>query len=172
MEVKFYCEEVKKNDSRPSVFLAGPVDRDGTHEESWRKRAIETFKKFGFDNSVIYVPEFKNGTMAQYEALQPKSDFNPELAIWEREALEEVDCIMFWIPRDNKNMQGFTTNIEFGEWTARTPEKVILGFPDDAVRMGYIRYVYIEKCKRYPHRTLESTVATAIQRARHINENK
>ena len=59
---------------------------------------------------------------------------------WEEEAMDKVDIIMFWIPRELKNMPAFITNIEFGYWLAKDPSKIMLGIPHYAEKMNYIIY--------------------------------
>ncbi len=107
----------------PSVFLAGPSERDDG-VTAWRKKALSLFKKFGFTGHV-YVPE-------------PWSRSRDVQINWEIYHLNLAKCVLFWIPRDLKTLPGFTTNIEFGEWLHSG--KVVLGFPKKAERMEYIAY--------------------------------
>ena len=109
--------------AKPSVFLAGPSERDDG-VTAWRKDALSLFKKFGFKGNV-YVPEpWSRGRDVQIN--------------WEIYHLNLAKCVMFWIPRDLETLPGFTTNIEFGEWLHSG--KVVLGFPPAAARMEYIAY--------------------------------
>lgn len=113
-----------------SIFLAGPTPRD-PNVKSWRPEALEILQRIGYSGTV-FVPEMEGG-------------FNKEFAYgnqieWEHEALEEASVIVFWIPRDLKDMPAFTTNIEFGYWLAKDPSKLAMGFPEDAEKMNYIEY--------------------------------
>jgi hypothetical protein len=66
----------------------------------------------------------------------------PNQIDWESACLENCGLIMFWVPRNLDTMPAFTTNIEFGEWMAKDPLKVVYGRPDDAPNMRYMDYKY------------------------------
>lgn len=144
---------------RPSIFLAGPTVRGNQpHLTSWRFAAIEEFEKQGFKGDLI-VPEF---------TLNTESDKGKEwVPLWEYNGLKKVDCIMFWIPR-TRELIALTTNMEFGYWQAREPQKMIYGRPDDAYRMGYLdimwKAVAGENRQYVPsiYSTLEETVSASI----------
>jgi len=146
----------------PSIFLAGPTVRGNQpHLTSWRFAAIEEFEKQGFKGDLI-VPEFTSKT---------ESDKGKEwVPLWEYNGLKKADCIMFWIPR-TRELIALTTNIEFGYWQAREPQKMIYGRPDDAYRMGYLdimwKAVAAENKQYFPSicNTLESTVSQSINKA-------
>lgn len=132
----------------PSIFLAGPTPRD-EETVSWRPDAVEEFFRQKFKGT-LYVPEGK--ILENYDAMIE----------WEDERLNVCDCIMFWVPRELKNMPAFTTNIEWGRW--ESSGKVVLGAPNDAPKMGYIRY-YASKHNVPQANTLEQTVSLAIEMA-------
>ena len=147
---------------RPSIFLAGPTVRGNQpHLTSWRFDAIEEFNKQGFKGDLI-VPEFTS---------KSESDKGKEwVPLWEYNGLKKADCIMFWIPR-TRELIALTTNMEFGYWQAREPQKMIYGRPDDAYRMGYLdimwKTVAAENKQYFPSicNTLEMTVAQSINKA-------
>ena len=163
----------------PSIFLAGPTVRGHQpYLTSWRYEAIKKVEEWGHEVDLI-VPEF----------ISPlTSDKGVEWCpIWEFAGLQKADCILFWIPRtrdkvvDGKIQHGLialTTNMEFGYWQGRQPDKMIYGRPDDAYRMSYLdimwKAVYLEQqSKTYNPRiynTLENTLEASIVKAkkRHI----
>lgn len=110
-----------------SIFLAGPTPRK-ENVESWRKQALLTLEAKKFDG-VVFVPEPRDGKW--------KKDYDEQVE-WEGQGLNMADCIIFWIPRDPKNLPGFTTNIEYGDWMKSG--KVVLGAPEKAFKMDYLRH--------------------------------
>lgn len=108
MKKLFYEDDFEHK--RPSIFLAGPTDPNMPFVLSWRKEAAELLENI---DGVLYIPEFRKGTMK----MNINTGFPEELAKWERKAMRNADCILFWIPRNVCSaMKGLTTNIEFGEW--------------------------------------------------------
>lgn len=107
------------------------------------------FEKFGFNGS-LFIPE---------RLVEEKFDWESQVK-WEEEHMNAADCILFWIPRNLENMPGFTTNVEWGRW--ENSGKVVLGAPDWAKKMGYIRY-YAKKHGVPIAETLEETVRLAIE---------
>jgi hypothetical protein len=77
---------------------------------------------------------------------------------------------MFWIPR-TKELIALTTNMEFGYWQAREPQKLIYGRPDDAYRMSYLDIMWTQVASennQYAntiYTTLEDTVKASIESA-------
>jgi hypothetical protein len=137
--------------STKGIFLAGPTPRD-SNTVSWRINAIKHLKEKGF-KGYVYVPEREKGwsdTFAYSEQIE-----------WEEEALKKATAILFWIPRNLDNMPAFTTNIEWGYWTAKNPSKLVLGSPTDAPKMDYMRY-YADKLDIPNCNTLEKTLELAI----------
>lgn len=161
--------EVVNKKERPSVFLAGPTVRGHQpHLTSWRYEAIEEFKRQGFKGDII-VPEFTSKTESdQNKAWVPR---------WEYNGLKTADCIMFWIPR-TRELIALTTNMEFGYWQGREPQKMVYGRPDDAYRMSYLDIMWgevFEETLNYEpniYNTLETTVDAAIKLAnKRFNQN-
>ena len=111
-----------------SLFLAGPTPRDKA-TPSWRPEALRFLEAAGYDGVVLH-PEDRgiNGC-----AITPEQ-YEPQIR-WEHEALQRADVILFWVPRDLKEMPAFTTNIEWGEHYASG--KVVLGYPPNTPKMGY-----------------------------------
>jgi hypothetical protein len=134
-----------------SVFLAGPTPRS-IEVISWRKEAIEHFKNFGFDGT-LFIPEPRDGIWR--EGYSDQVD-------WEDTALNIADCIMFWIPRELKNMPAFTTNDEWGRW--KESGKVVFGVPAEAQNVKYQKY-YADMLSVPEADTLEETVKLSIKMA-------
>lgn len=147
---------------RPSIFLAGPTVRGNQpHLTSWRFEAIEEFKRQGFEGDLI-IPEFTSKTESDKGKVWiPK---------WEYNGLKKADCIMFWIPR-TRELIALTTNMEFGYWQGREPQKMVYGRPDDAYRMGYLDVMWqevAEETNSYEpliYSYLESTISASIKKA-------
>lgn len=163
MDIRFYGNRADVMPERPSIFLAGPTRKEGYIKDSWWAEAIDIFKKVNYDGT-LFIPE--NGRILEDGNIGGDKNGNLEFSeyhtIWERKALSKVDCIMFWIPR-GKDLQGFTTNIEFGEWSARKPNQIILGHPKNCKGNGYIDYLYRNVCKRGQFlETLEETITWSI----------
>ncbi len=124
-----YAQE-KLDNLKFSVFLAGPTPRS-ENVNSWRPEMLDKIeKKFG-DLITCLVPEMRNGWTDDFE-------YNDQID-WESAALEKADIIIFWIPRNMKDMPALTTNIEFGYWLAKDSYKIIVGFPKNSERMRYIQ---------------------------------
>ena len=82
MIINYSDQEVIKN--KKSIFLAGPTPR-GENVESWRTKACQIIKQYGFDG-IVYVPE--------YSSWKPKTDYVNQ-AQWERDALANSSVIHF-----------------------------------------------------------------------------
>ena len=155
--------------TRPTIFLAGPTVRGHqTHLTSWRFEAIEEFKRQGFEGDLI-IPEFTSKT----ESDKGRED----IPMWEFNGLKKADCIMFWIPR-TRELIALTTNMEFGYWQGREPQKIVYGRPDDAYRIGYLDIMWkavAEETQDYNgniYNTLEDTVKGCIEMANEKFKNK
>lgn len=147
MIINYSDQEVIKG--KKSIFLAGPTPR-GDDIESWRKNACSDLEKMGFDG-VVYVPEYSTG--------KAKADYTDQ-AMWEREALTEASCIVFWIPRELPAMPGFTTNAEFGYWLHTG--KVLYGRPFGASKIKYLDWLYEVDYNKKPFDNLKELLAEAI----------
>ena len=139
------------------IFLAGPTLRNGYSQNSWRYKALKLFDKFDFDGQ-IFIPEYEpSKTFIDTDENIKKQTY------WEWEALDKATAIMFWIPRDIKTLPGFTTNIEFGRYTALCPEKIVLGYPSNAPKMRYIELLYQKTTNRKSNTSLVDTVKETIK---------
>lgn len=154
-------EHVVLSINRPSIFLAGPTVRGHQpHLISWRFEAVEEFKRQGFEGDLI-IPEFTSKTESDKSKLW--------IPMWEYNGLKKADCIMFWIPRTIE-LIALTTNMEFGYWQGREPDKIIYGRPDDAYRMSYLDIMWSETAREKGevagiYNTLEYTVKASIELA-------
>ncbi len=144
-----YSNEVV-NKSKKSIFLAGPTIRRNEITQ-WRLRALEIFEKLNFDG-VVFIPE--------YTDMYVNGDYLTKQMLWEREALEATTVILFWVPRDEIRLPGFTTNVEFGFWINR--QKIIYGRPDDAVHIRYLDWLYEYELNKKPINDLEMLIKEAI----------
>ncbi len=140
--------------SKNSIFLAGPTQRDSTFETSWRKEAIEILKQLDF-NGVVYVPEF-------LEDVSFTDDFLKNQINWEWQALDNAGIIVFWIPREKEKLPGFATNVEFGRYVTLKPDKVVLGYPETACEIEYLKLLYKKEANKDPKHTLIETLISAV----------
>ena len=152
MIVNYSDEEIIK--ARKSIFLAGPTPRS---EDiiSWKKEAYKILKDNGFDG-VVYVPE--------YSTMKPRSNYEDQV-LWEREGLMNSTMIVFWIPRKNPEMSGFTTNVEFGYYLHT--KKVLYGRPNDAEKIKYLDWLYEYDYGIKPYDNLKDLLLEAIKQ---VNE--
>ena len=150
MILNYSDKEVIINDNK-SIFLAGPTPRD---EEtiSWRTEAIKYLKKNNFDG-IVYIPE---------DEFIRKNDYVDQ-AEWERKALANATMILFWIPRKLDKMPAFTTNVEFGYWLAKTPNRIIYGRPDNARKIKYLDWLYKKESKIGIFNSLEKEINKTIE---------
>ena len=150
MIVNYSNELVKKGGK--SIFLAGPTPRD-KDVPSWRPEAIRILSELGFDGTV-YVPE---------KEFDDRSFDYLEQYWWEREALHNASVIVFWIPRNVKTMPGFTTNGEFGKYTAVNIDKVVYGRPDNSEKNKYFDLDYYVESEEKCFNNLADTLKRAIE---------
>jgi len=146
MQIIYACEEFPTT-VKKMLFLAGPTFL----EKSWREDALKELQKQGYDGTV-FVPEPRNGKW--------RSDYDEQI-IWEDKALNRSDVILFWIPRNLKDMPRLTTNDEWGYWKSAHPSKLILGAPNCAEKVRYQKF-YAEKLDIPIAETLEDAVKKAI----------
>ena len=111
--------------SLPTLFLAGPTPRH-SHVLSWRPQALRMIRRMGHELNVFY-PEPSGSASWDPDGVKHIR--------WERQALARSHTILFWVPRNLKSMPAFRTNTEWGFWTARNPDKLVLGFPPKAPGM-------------------------------------
>jgi hypothetical protein len=157
----------------PSIFLAGPTPRWvrrswlgsvwhgvltklGLRSEvtSWRPEAVRILRELGFQGTVL-IPE-RTDWLAQF-------DYTDQTE-WEDAGLSGSTVTIFWVPREMKSMPALTTNVEFGEWIARTPDKVLYGRPKKAEHIRYLDWKYKKLTGRTPSKTLENLLREAVRR--------
>ena len=144
-----------------NVFLAGPTPRN-KDIVSWRNNIISIFNNLQFKGNLL-IPEFRdNTTLMEFE-------FDEQIE-WENKALDLADIIIFWIPRELDNMPGYTTNIEFGFWLAKNPNKLCIGAPDNAPKMKYIKYQAIKNNIPYTN-DIEKLVSLTLIKLRNTINN-
>ena len=133
MNLIYNNDDINFDITKNTIFLAGPTSRINCHD-SWRKNASKYLEEFGFNGNII-IPEPKNCIVSN------NIDKNTQIE-FERQYLSMSNIILFWIPRNNSELIGLTTNIEFGEWY--NSNKVVVGFPDDSIKNDYIKYIIDE----------------------------
>lgn len=139
-----------------SVFLAGPISRDG--EKCWRDEAICALIDAGFQGV------FYNPVTDDYDG------FYNEQVSWELQMLNAADCILFWVPREMKKMPALTTNVEFGSFYKSG--KVVLGFPKEAESMDYLSTLYEQEYGKKPCMTLKSAVECVVEMTKDASNRK
>lgn len=157
MTISFSDKPIILDESRVSIFLAGPTIRNSCFNKSWRKQACDILENEGF-TGIVYVPEFENEAQRDYM----------KQVLWERSGLENATHILFYIDRDMKNSPGMTTNVEFGAWIEKTPERVWLGYPPTSEKMGYLDWFYQFHTGRIPYSDLISLIKGILKE---IEEN-
>lgn len=135
-----------------SIFLAGPTPRKAD-VLSWRPEALDILKYLNYDG-VVFVPEWDtNFTTVDYLGQ----------VTWERVGLTRCSKIVFWVPREMKDMPALTTNVEFGYFLAKTPDKVLYGRPESAVSCRYLDWLYSFDTSRRPFNDLGLLLKKAIE---------
>ena len=113
-----------------SVFLAGPTPRDDK-TPSWRKQAITLLEENEYSGTV-FIPERQDWKV--------KFEYTDQVE-WELTALNKVDTILFWVPRNLTTMIALTTNVEFGLFV-KDDVRFLYGRPDDAPKNRYLDFLY------------------------------
>lgn len=157
--IKSYSNrKVVKEYQLPSIFLAGPTNRD--HITEWRIEACKILEDNGF-GGVVYIPEYLNETFDNTRIT--------EQCLWEREAFEYADCLLFWIPRSIKDdMPAFTTNVEFGTYLQRKPSQMVYGYPMEADKMRYLDWLY--QYEKGPDANIYHSLTCAVEKAQEVAE--
>jgi Nucleoside 2-deoxyribosyltransferase like len=135
---------------RPSILLAGPTPRT-PDVASWRKEALDVLRGLGFAGMVA-VPERRDWSA--------KFDYIDQVE-WEYRALETCSVLAFWVPRDERTLPGFTTNVEFGRYVGSRP--CVYGRPEGAPHTRYLDWLYRKLTGRSPQDTLRGTLAAAME---------
>lgn len=150
-----YSDEPPFDGTTDGIFLAGPTPRKAD-VVSWRPKAVEILRTSGFKGTVL-VPERQNGwTKVSYD----------DQVDWERFGLSLAKAIVFWVPRNMENMPALTTNVEFGYWVAKSPERVVYGRPPDAPGTRYLDWLIAQEKKDVViHNTLTDVLVSAVEMA-------
>lgn len=150
-----YSDQSPFNGVGRSLFLAGPSPRK-TKVPSWRPEALKIIESLDFDGTVL-VPERKDWSS--------KFDYLDQVE-WEEQGLRLSSLIVFWVPREKETMLGLTTNIEFGYWMAKCPEKVLYGRPDNAENCRYLDWLFKKETNGFVnvHNNLASLLTKAVER--------
>lgn len=125
-----------------SIFLAGPTPR--TKESlSWRPKALDLLREMKFTGSV-FVPETVDWWWL--------GDYDRQVD-WEWQALGLASCVLFWVPRELKEMPAFTTNVEFGFMVGLRPDLIVLGYPENAKKTRYLASLskHVDRFHRFFH---------------------
>lgn len=130
MTIIYAQEHIDIPDHTHSIFLAGPTPRS-KNVKSWRPEMLKVLDSIGY-NGIVFVPELRDQADWSYE-------YSAQIE-WEEKYLNECTNIVFWVPRDLESLPGFTTNTEFGYWLCKEPSKLIVGAPEHAPKMDYIKY--------------------------------
>jgi hypothetical protein len=140
----------------PSIFLAGPTPRSSNPVPSWRPEALKILEKIEFPGTV-FVPEDEGGTFRGSYTDQTE---------WEKAALNIANITVFWIPRELETMPAFTTNVEFGYWVARQPDKIVYGRPEQAPKTKYLDWLISSEVNEYNIRSsLKETIKDAAMKS-------
>lgn len=125
-----YTGETAPESYASSIFLAGPSPRKPS-DRNWREEALKILEEANF-NGVVFAPIYRDA-----KKLDESFDYDAQIE-WETKHLNASDIVAFWVPRDLKELPGFTTNVEFGLWVKSG--KVLLGSPPDAEKMAYLNW--------------------------------
>lgn len=126
--ITVFTGEVPPESFSKSLFLAGPSPRK-PGDANWRTEAIHLLEEVGYDG-VVFAPTYRD---------VPPDHFDYDAQVeWEKKWLNSSDLIVFWVPRDLKELPGFTTNVEYGMWLKSG--KILLGSPPAAEKMTYLNW--------------------------------
>jgi len=135
-----------------SLFLVGPTPRN-YETPSWRPKAIEILEQAGYDGTVC---------VAEPATGERYPDYDDQVA-WEFACLENCQLIVAWVPREMQHMPALTTNVEFGFWMGKAPQKVLYGRPDSAPHTKYLDTLYRKHNGGEPFADLELLLRKAVE---------
>lgn len=134
-----------------SIFLMGGTPRS-EDVKSWRPEAIQYLQET-FDDIDIILPDSNSGIRICYE----------DQVEWETIGLENCSVILAWVPRNMETMPCLTTNVEFGMWIIKNPNKLFYGRPDDAFAIKYLDHWYTKNTNRTPQNNLKTLIQCIFQ---------
>lgn len=137
----------------PAIFLIGPTPRK-PEVPSWRPQAIELLADRKFDGTV-FIPECSKGGFG--------NTYNGQVE-WERAALMASSIYCAWVPRCMETMLALTTNVEFGYFLAKFPEKFFYGRPKGAPHTRYLDWLYNLETGREACTTLANLFDVALNK--------
>lgn len=133
-----------------AIFLAGACPRKAG-DGDWRDEMIAELEQCGFKGDII------NPTNPNYDTND--KDYYDKQCTWETLGLHIASTIVFWIDRNDKH-PALTTNIEFGIWSGKAPQALIVGVPEGSEHCEYIKWVCGKK--GIPCYSTMTDVATAV----------
>ena len=151
--MKVIYSDQEPNFDYPSIFLAGPTYRTGdkvVEGSHWRKTALDYLKLEKY-TGIVFVPEWQSSK---------KFDYDDQVE-WEYQCLENCNLVTFWIPRDLKNLPGFTTNIEFGRYCS--DYNTLYGRPDNSEKNKYLDWLYTKLHNKKPFNDLQLLMKEAVK---------
>lgn len=141
-KVQCYNDAEMPMNAFPSVFLNGPTSRRQILEFNHRCLTVRFLRGAGF-TGWIYVPEPRGQ--------EDPGDFTEKAYIhrWESTRRLTTTCNSIWVPRDSGELLGLNTNFEWGFNVAQmmygqTGQSMVVGWPEDAERMGLPRHYSTE----------------------------
>ncbi|HLD18063.1 MAG TPA: nucleoside 2-deoxyribosyltransferase domain-containing protein [Patescibacteria group bacterium] len=149
MQIIYAKEEAPQKFSK-SIFLAGPSPRNPSHP-NWRPEALTILEDMGYDGTV-FLPIPRDGDWGL--------DYDAQVD-WETRHLNMSDVVVFWVPRDMRDLPALTTNVEFGMFY--DSGKAVLGYPEGACHMHYLAH-HARKEQVPIHGSLESTLHAAVEK--------
>ena len=142
----FYGEEfpehlTKESRSDNVLFMAGPTTRDGIPDYMSRKDGHFFLRRGGYRGYII-IPQYRGESYLSSE----RFDFSNSEAIvrWEGLGLKISNIKMFWVPRNEEQLKGATTNHEVSKWLGKAEHKkslndsLFIGWSDDATHMTWL----------------------------------
>lgn len=134
-----------------SVFLAGPIRRckRPKGDVPWRTEAI---KALNCSDRIVVTPEKPDDL--------PKEELTLQIG-WEQKHLNAVDVILMWVPRKQRALPGFTTNIEFGQFL--NSGRLFYGRPPETDSTIYMDKRYKEVTGRTPAHSLDDLIDTVVK---------
>ena len=149
-----YAKEDLPLECSASIFLAGPTPRK-SEVLSWRSEALGLLERAKFPG-IVFVPEPRSGEWGS------GPDAYLAQVEWEKRAMDMADILLFWVPRNMKDMPALTTNVEFGRYL--DSGKIVFGAPQEAESVRYLEWLFSSSQGGVRHLTLWETVQASLLR--------